>query len=52
MTPCKHDETEFIGEQKTDNGVNTYLRCRSCAALLVVTPERKVFALESASRAS
>ena len=51
MARCSHGETEFVGEQKTDNGVNTFVRCKSCLAVLIVTPERKVFALESTSRA-
>ncbi|MDG7008723.1 MAG: hypothetical protein JRN06_10890 [Nitrososphaerota archaeon] len=42
MTGCKHESVEFMGEQKTDDGVNSYLRCKGCGTLLIVMPSRKV----------
>ncbi len=49
MSPCKHASVDFVGEQKTDDGVNTYLRCTTCGMLLVVTPERNVFGIPAAA---
>ncbi|MDE1857835.1 MAG: hypothetical protein KGI26_02040 [Thaumarchaeota archaeon] len=46
MTECKHSELEFVGEQKTDDGVNTYFRCKACSEVVVTTPERKVFGVK------
>ncbi len=46
MPDCKHDELAFVGDQKTDNGVNSYFKCRKCGQVIVVTPERKAFALK------
>ena len=43
---CKHPETEFVGEQKTDDGVNVFRRCRACGEVLVVTPEHKVIGIQ------
>ena len=42
MASCKHESLEFLGEQKTDSGVNSYYRCKACGMLLVMTPARKV----------
>jgi len=42
MAPCKHESLEYMGEQKTDEGVNSYSRCKSCGMLLVLTPAGKV----------
>jgi hypothetical protein len=47
MQPCGHKDLEFVGEQKTDDGVNSYFRCRACGETIVVTPGRKVFGLKS-----
>jgi hypothetical protein len=46
MPACKHESLEYVGEQKTDDGVNVYRRCNSCGALLVVTPSGKVIAVK------
>jgi len=46
MPPCKHESLEYIGEQRTDEGVNTYFRCRKCNNLIITTPERTVFSVE------
>lgn len=48
MSACKHDTLEHIGEQKTDDGVNSYYRCKACGTLLVLTPSRKVFGIHPA----
>lgn len=45
MSPCKHESLESMGEQKTDDGVNSYYRCRACGSLLVMTPTRKVIGI-------
>lgn len=42
MSGCKHQTLDHMGEQKTDEGVNSYYKCRDCGSLLVVTPSRKV----------
>ena len=46
MADCKHADLEFVGEQKTDTGVNTYFRCRACREVIVVTPERKAIGIK------
>jgi len=46
MPACKHESLEYLGEQKTDNGVNTYSRCKSCGSLIVLTPSRTVFSVK------
>jgi hypothetical protein len=47
MADCKHADLEFVGEQKTDSGINAYFRCKACNWVVVVTPERKAFAIKS-----
>ena len=42
MPACRHETTEYVGEQKTDDGVNSYRRCRDCGMLLVATPSGKL----------
>ncbi len=37
---------EYVGEQKTDDGVNVYYKCKACGDMLVVTPERNVIAVK------
>ena len=46
MPACKHESLEYVGEQKTDDGVNIYRKCKSCGALLVLTPSGKVIAIK------
>ena len=46
---CRHIELEFVGEQKTESGVNSYYRCKACKDVLVVTPEQKTFAIKGRS---
>lgn len=46
MPECKHESLEYIGEQRTDEGVNTYFRCTKCGSLVVTTPARRVFSIE------
>jgi hypothetical protein len=52
MPPCKHESLEFVGEQKTDEGVNSYYRCKNCAMLLVMTPSRQVVGIPGAKPTS
>ncbi|MDV3243829.1 MAG: hypothetical protein LYZ66_01485 [Nitrososphaerales archaeon] len=49
MAECRHSELEFVGDQKTDSGVNSYFKCRSCGDVVVVTPERTAFTLKRPS---
>ncbi|MDG7008828.1 MAG: hypothetical protein JRN06_11450 [Nitrososphaerota archaeon] len=42
MPACRHESLENVGEQKTDDGVNSYKRCRKCGMLLVMTPSGKL----------
>ncbi len=46
MSPCRHESLEFVGEQKTDEGVNAYYKCKACGDLLVVTPSRSVIGVK------
>ena len=46
MATCKHESLEFQGDQKTDNGVNSYFKCKSCGMLLVMTPTGKVIGVK------
>ena len=46
MTECKHTDLEFLGSQKTDEGENRYVRCRSCGDLIVITAGRTTFSLK------
>ncbi len=43
MPDCKHESLEYAGEQKTEEGVNSYYKCRACGMMLVMTPSRKVY---------
>jgi hypothetical protein len=45
MAACKHESLEYVGEQNTDNGVNSYYKCKSCGTMLVMTPSRKVIGI-------
>jgi hypothetical protein len=46
MPACKHESIEYIGEQKTDDGVNIYRKCKSCGTLFVLTPLGKLIAVK------
>ena len=46
MPVCKHESTEYIGEQKTDDGVNIYRRCKSCGLYLVLLPTGKLIGIK------
>ena len=48
MPSCKHESLEYVGEQKTDEGVNVYRRCKNCGTLLVLTPSGKLIAVKGA----
>jgi len=39
---CRHETLEYVGDQKTDDGVNSYKRCRNCGMLFVMTPSGKL----------
>jgi len=52
MSACQHRTLEFVGEQKTDDGVNAYYRCTSCGDMLVVTPGQKVIGLKGVAQGS
>ena len=45
MPDCKHESLEYVGEQKTDVGVNSYYRCKSCGMMLVMTPTKQVIGI-------
>lgn len=45
MPPCKHESLEYVGEQKTDDGVNSYYRCKACGTLMVILPSRKAIGI-------
>ncbi len=45
MAPCKHETLEYVGDQKTDEGVNSFYKCKACGMMLVVTPTRKVIGI-------
>ena len=42
MPSCRHESLEFVGDQKTDDGVNSYKRCKACGTLLIMTPSGKL----------
>ena len=46
MPACKHESIEYMGEQKTDDGVNIYRKCKSCGTLFVLTPVGKLIAVK------
>jgi hypothetical protein len=45
MPSCRHETLAFVGEQRTEDGVNSYYKCKKCGALLVVTPSRQVIGI-------
>jgi hypothetical protein len=45
LAECRHESLEPVGEQKTEDGVNSYYRCAACGTLLVVLPDRRVVAI-------
>jgi hypothetical protein len=51
LPECKHETLEFVGEQKTDDGVNVYRRCVSCGSLFVLTPSKKLVRIPGVSQA-
>jgi hypothetical protein len=42
MVECRHESLKYVGEQKTEDGVNRYYTCTSCGLVLVVTPANNV----------
>ena len=49
MPTCRHESLEYVGEQKTDDGVNSYRRCRNCGMLLIMTPGGKLIGVRGVS---
>ena len=45
MDACKHESLNYVGEQKTDEGVNSYYTCKSCGMMLVMTPSRQIIGI-------
>jgi hypothetical protein len=45
LPACKHEALKFVGEQRTDDGVNVYYKCTACGELLVVTPSKQVIGI-------
>ncbi|GEM_PF-1431658 len=43
MTDCMHESLDYVGTQKTEEGVNSYYKCKSCGMLLIMTPSRQVY---------
>jgi len=33
---CAHEELEFLGDQKSEEGYNKYYRCTACGYVIVV----------------
>ena len=46
MPACRHESTEYVGEQKTDDGVNIYRRCKSCGMYMVLLPSGKLLGIK------
>lgn len=34
---CSHGETQFLGTQKSEKGMNKYYRCSKCGKILVLS---------------
>ncbi len=50
MAECKHEFLAYQGDQKTDQGVNSYYKCKSCGMLLVLTPTGKVIGVKGVQK--
>ncbi|MDG6900798.1 MAG: hypothetical protein JRM80_02390 [Nitrososphaerota archaeon] len=50
MAGCRHESLEYVGDQKTDDGVNSYKRCRNCGMLFVLTPSGKLIGIPGAKQ--
>ncbi len=46
MASCAHKTLDFVGEQRTDDGVNAYYTCKDCGDMVIITPSRKVIGLK------
>jgi len=49
LAQCTHANLDFVGEQKTENGVNTYFKCKGCGEVIVTTPDKKAYGIKSRS---
>jgi len=45
MPECRHESLKYVGEQKTDDGVNKYYTCTNCGEVLVVTPANTIIGI-------
>ena len=50
MASCRHETLDNVGDQRTDDCVNTYYKCKPCGDLLVVTPSRNVIGIKGVQR--
>jgi hypothetical protein len=50
MPTCRHESLEFVGDQKTDDGVNIFYKCTACGDLLVVTHAKAVYGVKGVER--
>jgi hypothetical protein len=39
---CEHRELEFIGDEKHEDGVNKYYKCKACGDVIVFTAAGKM----------
>jgi ribosomal protein S26 len=44
---CLHEETEFLGEQKAEKGVNRYFRCKKCGSVIILSEDNIFFEIKS-----
>lgn len=42
---CNHKDLEFLGSEKTDQGQNRYMKCKSCGSVIVVTAGGRVVSI-------
>ncbi|MCS7095238.1 MAG: hypothetical protein NZ988_05485 [Thaumarchaeota archaeon] len=36
---CYHEDLEWLGSQRSDEGENRYYRCKRCLGVIVITPK-------------
>jgi hypothetical protein len=36
VSECRHEELEFLGDQKSEGGYNKYYRCKLCRHVIVI----------------
>jgi hypothetical protein len=52
VADCRHESLKYVGQQTTDEGVNSYYTCNACGEVLVVTPANRVFGVHGKQAAS